>query len=649
MNAIETKKKTLNVAHKKFTWERLQEEGTFLDGKPVPQATELEQVVLGAILQDSKAIDKVKDILSVESFYEQSHQLIFSAIQDLKEQSKAIDMLTVAQQLKQKNQLKKVGGPYYLTELTGRVASGANSEFHAKIIQQKHIAREMIKISYYTIKHCYEDNLDVFDIHDWASREFAQSLVNQEWRQQELLKSIKQERSKTKNPYPTHVFPARIVRLIEDFAYCKNIPISFLFSSLLTVASSAIGNGLRMQYRSDYKSSVALYMALVAPPGIGKTWAIKLMAKPLLKRDRELQEIHKLAMEGWRERKSDWEADARNLEPFSEPMPHCQQTFVDDFTMESLVKVFLNNKKGTFGLMDELIALFNSLNAYRNKGSDGQKFLKIFDGSEFKINRSNGEPVTIWSTFMSLIGGIQPDVLQQMASGGRIGDGTMGRFNFDYPEMLSRPDPNNNEIRDGYIEEYHEIMEYIMNLPTHYNDQEQIRDDYDLAPIGIQFTDAAREAYFQWLIENNKKYNATDQESEQTVHVKSENQCLRFALLIQVIIWACDNKKIDSSAALAFLRVDVEALKAAFELIEYYRHCSLKVLDKLESPLSKLKAEYIAIYKGVEAVFHINDMLKLAKAAGISDASVRRHIIRNKELIHPITGKAGMYQKKIAS
>lgn len=162
-------------------------------GKIPPQALDLEEVVLGAMMIDKKGVDEVIDILSPEAFYKEAHKFIFEAIFKLFEGSEPIDLLTVSTQLKKDGKLDLVGGDFYLIGLTQRVSSSAHIEFHARIILQKFIQRSLIKISNEIIEDAYDETKDVFDLLDNAeaklyevtqgnvkkSTESAQSLVIQ--------------------------------------------------------------------------------------------------------------------------------------------------------------------------------------------------------------------------------------------------------------------------------------------------------------------------------------------------------------------------------------------------------------------------------------------------------------------------------------
>ncbi len=137
-------------------------------GKLPPQAVDLEEVVLGAMMIDKKGVDEVIDILQPEAFYKESHQLIFSSIISLFEKQEPIDIKTVSFQLKKDGNLNIVGGDYYLIELSQKVSSSAHIEFHSRIILQKFIQRKLISISNDIIEDSYDETSDVFDLLDKA-------------------------------------------------------------------------------------------------------------------------------------------------------------------------------------------------------------------------------------------------------------------------------------------------------------------------------------------------------------------------------------------------------------------------------------------------------------------------------------------------
>ncbi len=150
--------------------------GTMVYGKVPPQARELEEAVLGAVMLEKDAFDAIVEILKPECFYVDAHQRIFRAMQSLANKSQPIDMLTVVEELKSREELEMIGGPYYVTKLTNAVVSAANIDAHSRIILQKFIQRELIRISGEIITDAYEDSTDVFELLDSTTQHIFEIL-----------------------------------------------------------------------------------------------------------------------------------------------------------------------------------------------------------------------------------------------------------------------------------------------------------------------------------------------------------------------------------------------------------------------------------------------------------------------------------------
>jgi replicative DNA helicase len=140
-------------------------------GKIPPQAVDVEEAVLGALMLERDAITAVIDILDSQSFYKDEHKEIYAAIRRLFEKSQPIDILTVTNELRTETKLEFVGGAFYISELTNRVTSAANIEYHARIVAEKYILRKLIEISSGIQKDAFEDGVDVFNLLDTAERE----------------------------------------------------------------------------------------------------------------------------------------------------------------------------------------------------------------------------------------------------------------------------------------------------------------------------------------------------------------------------------------------------------------------------------------------------------------------------------------------
>ncbi len=133
-------------------------------GRMQPRDKDLEEAVLGALMLEKDAYTTVCDILKPESFYEPANQKIYEAIQQLGAQQRPIDMLTVTEQLRHNDALDEVGGPVFISELTSKVASGAHVEYHARIVAQKYLARELISFASQIESKAFDESNDVDDL-----------------------------------------------------------------------------------------------------------------------------------------------------------------------------------------------------------------------------------------------------------------------------------------------------------------------------------------------------------------------------------------------------------------------------------------------------------------------------------------------------
>lgn len=133
-------------------------------GRVQPQAVDLEEAVLGALMIEKDAYPLVSEILRMESFYDKRHQMIYGAITDLAINQRPVDILTVKAQLEKRGELEEIGGAFYITQLSSRVTSAAHIEYHARIIAQKYLARELISFSSGIQRKAFDDTNDVDDL-----------------------------------------------------------------------------------------------------------------------------------------------------------------------------------------------------------------------------------------------------------------------------------------------------------------------------------------------------------------------------------------------------------------------------------------------------------------------------------------------------
>jgi len=169
--ATDRRKRLGNTPKYPSTRRQLEEANLPAFSKLPPQAIDLEEAILSAILIDREAMTKVLDTVQPEAFYTDAHKAIFRAMRRLFEKSQPIDLLMVVEELRKTEDLELVGGAAYLAQLSTKVTSSANVEYHARIVTQKFIQRELIRASTEIIQDAYEDSTDVLDLLDMAGNQ----------------------------------------------------------------------------------------------------------------------------------------------------------------------------------------------------------------------------------------------------------------------------------------------------------------------------------------------------------------------------------------------------------------------------------------------------------------------------------------------
>lgn len=180
----------VEIAKKSFVRKSTAESNILDFGKLPPQVKELEEAVLGAVMIEENAINEVVDILKDDSFYVDAHQRIWRAIRLLFQNQAPIDLLTVTEQLKKNGDLEAAGGAFYVAQLTNKVGSAANVEYHARLIAEKHIQRMLISTSTEIITEAYEDTTDVFELLDKAEKNLFSIAENNLKRNSEDISSL---------------------------------------------------------------------------------------------------------------------------------------------------------------------------------------------------------------------------------------------------------------------------------------------------------------------------------------------------------------------------------------------------------------------------------------------------------------------------
>lgn len=163
----------IEIAKKSFVRRTNSENALFEYGKLPPQEKELEEAVLGAVLIERDCIEDIISFVKEDVFYVDAHQRIWRAIDALYAKNAPIDLLTVTSQLKENGDLDSAGGAFYVAQLTNKIGSASNAEYHARLIYEAYIKRQTIAISTESIKDAYDDTNDAFEVLEKAEKNLS--------------------------------------------------------------------------------------------------------------------------------------------------------------------------------------------------------------------------------------------------------------------------------------------------------------------------------------------------------------------------------------------------------------------------------------------------------------------------------------------
>lgn len=381
--------------------------------------------------------------------------------------------------------------------------------------------------------------------------------------------------------FPYKLFPEPVAKFIHDTAKALSCPPDFISMGVLVCASVAIGNGAVLELKKSWRTGASLYCGIVAEPGSAKTPAINKALKPLFdlqKRNFEEyqskkiqyefeQQNYELEDEKWRQNVRSKKGANIEDKPYEPKAPAVQQLISMDSTMEALQEILLFNKRGVIKLHDELLGFVKGMNQYR-AGADRQYWLSIWSNEPIFINRKGKEPIQIEKPFVSILGGIQPDMIQEMVSVGREGianDGFIDRFLFSYPD----PVPANwtdDDVNEEIVARYCDV---IFNL--YY----QLNEDH---PKEVYLSPEAKEAFTMWYdVTEDETIAAEFPETLKGVWKKLKGLHPRILLIVHMLKWACNKKEVNINL------IDEELVAYTNLIMDYFKVQAKKVFQFTQS------------------------------------------------------------------
>jgi hypothetical protein len=442
------------------------------------------------------------------------------------------------------------------------------------------------------------------------------------------IEQLKNESEAKKNPFPVEVFPQDIQAIITATNESLNFPIDFIGSSLMYAVSVAIGNTHKVEIIKGWRESAVLYLSLVGKAGTNKSHPISFALEPIEQRDNfEFQKYQKEKQEyDAIEKLTKKEKEAQGSE---EPVrPIWEQHLVTDFTPEALTDVHQFNKRGIGVYADELASWFKNFNRY-NKGSEEQFWLSNWSGKPIRINRKTSEPTYISLPFISVIGSIQPGVLNELADN-RTENGFLDRLLFVVPDNLKKEYWSKKELNPSIVDNWHTIILNLLDMQTIKGDNN------NPDSIIMEFTPKAKEILYEWQREQTDQANKPENEEISGISAKIEMYALRLSLILQMMRYACndDHKQV----------IGIKAVQGALKLVGYFKRTAIKVhyIVHNSSPLDKLPANKQTLYHTLPDTFSTNEGVQIAKSNGMVERTFKR-FIQKRELFKKIT--QGNYEK----
>jgi hypothetical protein len=398
---------------------------------------------------------------------------------------------------------------------------------------------------------------------------------------------------------PIWGLPRFIQDFIEDVTMVRQAPRDFAVAGIFAAISAIIGN--KVSIRGKFNNPLMIWIVNVAPSGCGKSQPIKDILQPLFIEDR------KLFIE-YIKKKNDWKEQGDE----SKPKPILKQLFINDSTPEARNEVLFKNIGGITLCRDEIAGAIDDIGRY-NKSGEVAQMISIYDGTEYRINRKTDEPSYIEKPFMSLIGGIQPDILQDTF--GRkvlLKNGFVPRFLFCFPDNVDYPKYNDNRLNERIFEMWNnsilELMDKFRAKEIENNeDFDNTKEPYQTYNISLS-GEAEKEYQLYYNYLQDKKREATNSYIE-SIYSKLQIQVIRIAGITQMANYIQDRE----------MSITAKSMDYAIECAGYFEQTAQKVYECIslgEAVRQLTKGEVIrqlfALYPGAVKA-KVADGLGIAK------------------------------------
>lgn len=371
--------------------------------------------------------------------------------------------------------------------------------------------------------------------------------------------------------FPAGVLPAALEDYAAQCADATNSPPDFVAVPLLALAAGCLGASRSVGITRDHVQPATLFALVVGLPGTGKSPALERVTDPLEEADRRNFDAFKSALEAWKE--ADPETRGERPSP--------RRILVDDTTSEALMKTLCANPRGSVMVRDEMSALVAGFNQYKEgKGHDRQVYLKIWSASTIRVDRKSNEggyPLVIRRPSLSIVGGVQPDVIESFLvppreGEGRVDDGLLDRFLFSYPRDLPAVEERYQEIDRAARDAWARVVSWLLSL-------EQWRDERGASrPKIVPLDGSGRDAWSEFTRGHAAELNAEDfPDHLRGPWSKMRGYCGRLALVLHFL------HRAEANAPHGPEDVGADAVCRAARLAAYFKGHYLRVATRMGS------------------------------------------------------------------
>lgn len=402
-------------------------------------------------------------------------------------------------------------------------------------------------------------------------------------------------------PFPVSALPGPVAAFVEETAEATGTAVDFAATAALVVAAGMIGASRCLRMKGDYFAGTRLYAALVGGPGSGKTPAIRQTSAPLFTRQLKLKAEHdakmadyEIALEKWKQSQKQSFRDSRDLRDADgeaiesavgpEPKrPVLTRCWSDDATVEALGGILAENPRGVTFVKDELAGLIRNLNAYKGgKGADRQFYLSAWSGEPVGIDRKGRpDPLLIPHPWLSILGGIQPDLLGELRDQFQRQDGFLERFLFAFPDEPPMAGWSERSVRETTKKNWSDALERLTLLT-------QKQGEHGPMPVACSFSRDAKAAWTQRYDAHVAEANAAKFPASLVGYwSKLRDYAGRLALILQLLHDAAENINVYEAI------VDVPAASGAWELVGYFKGTYRRVVSQLAADPEVAKAERV--------------------------------------------------------